>query len=77
MSVLSAQHNNIITTFLSKSYHTQQPDGKKPVADKCDTEPAERIFISEENNSIKAESPCIVGKKQYGYASMTQEQIEG
>jgi predicted amidohydrolase YtcJ len=63
------------TAFLSQPYHVQ-PDNVEPTATKCNTEPAERIFVSPENESIAAGSmaPSVEGHR--GYASMTQEQID-
>jgi predicted amidohydrolase YtcJ len=63
------------TAFLSQPYHVQ-PDSAGPIADKCDTEQAERIFVSAENEPVKAELSSTSGEEYRGYASMTQEQID-
>lgn len=63
------------TAFLSRPYHVQ-PDNAQPVADKCDTDPAECIFVSAENVHATAEAPSVSAKGHRGYASMTQEQME-
>jgi predicted amidohydrolase YtcJ len=63
------------TAFLSQPYHVQ-PDSAEPIADKCDTEPAECIFVSAENEPVKDEPRSASGEGHRGYASMTQEQIE-
>ena len=63
------------TGFLSRPYHIQ-PDNAEPVADKCNTEPAERIFVSAENAPAKAGPPSVSIEGHRGYASMTQEQME-
>jgi len=63
------------TAFLSQPYHVQ-PDGAAPVADKCDTEQAECIFVSADNEPVKGAPPSVSGEGYRGYASMTQEQIE-
>ena len=64
------------TAFLSQPYHVQ-PGNVLPTADKCDTEQAERIFISAENEPHQEESPQASIEGQHrGYASMTQEQID-
>jgi predicted amidohydrolase YtcJ len=63
------------TAFLSKPYHIQ-PKGVEITADKCDSEKAERIFVSEENKSFITDKEEKSSKGHVGYASMTQEQID-
>jgi hypothetical protein len=63
------------TAFLSKPYHVQ-PDNVEPTATKCNTEPAERIFVSPENESVATGSLALSVEGHRGYASMTQEQID-
>ncbi len=63
------------TAFLSRPYHVQ-PNNVEPTADKCNTEQAERIFVSLENESVNTGSPSASRDGHRGYASMTQEQIE-
>jgi predicted amidohydrolase YtcJ len=63
------------TAFLSQPYHVQ-PDNAHPTSDKCDTEQAERIFISAENEVYNPDLPLSADEGYRGYASMTQEQID-
>jgi len=63
------------TAFLSRPYHIQ-PDNAKPIADKCDTEQAECIFVSAENEPVKEDVLSASIEEHRGYASMTQDQIE-
>ena len=63
------------TAFLSKPYHIQ-PDNAKPVADKCDTEQAECIFVSAENVPVKEEPLSASIEGHLGYASMSQEEVD-
>jgi len=63
------------TAFLSRPYHVQ-PDGAEPVAAKCDTEKAECLFVSADNEPVGGEALPVSGEGYRGYASMTQEQIE-
>ena len=62
------------TAFLSKPYHVQ-PDNVHPVPDKCDSEQAERIFISEKNEAYNPQT-VSADEGHRGYAAMTQEQID-
>ena len=64
------------TAFLSEPYYVR-PDGVAPIADKCDTEPAECIFISPDNEHAGTEPTPESGEGRRGYASMTQKQIDG
>jgi hypothetical protein len=63
------------TAFLSQPYHVQ-PGDTDPTAGKCDTEPAERIFVSADNEAGSGESKAEPGAAYRGYANMTQEEIE-
>ena len=63
------------TAFLSQPYHVQ-PGNVAHTADKCDTEQAERIFISAENEPHKEGPPQASIEGHRGYASMTQEQVD-
>ena len=63
------------TAFLSQPYHVQ-PDNATLTPDKCDTEQAERIFVSPENESFHPDLSLGADEGHRGYASMTQEQIE-
>ncbi|WP_319523849.1 amidohydrolase family protein [uncultured Desulfosarcina sp.] len=63
------------TAFLSKPYHVQ-PDNAHPIPDKCDSEQAERIFISPENETYNPDLPLSADEGHRGYASMTQDQID-
>jgi predicted amidohydrolase YtcJ len=63
------------TAFLSKPYHVQ-PDDAHPVPDKCDSEQAERIFISPENEAYNADQAASADEGHRGYAAMTQDQID-
>lgn len=63
------------TAFLAKPYHVQ-PDGAGPVADHCDTEQAERIFLGAENESSNVEPPSVSGEGNRGYAAITQEKLD-
>lgn len=63
------------TAFLTQPYHVQ-PDGMHPTPDKCDTEQAERIFVSPENEAYNPDLPLSAGEGHRGYASMTQEQVD-
>jgi predicted amidohydrolase YtcJ len=63
------------TAFLSQPYHVE-PDSAEPIADKCDTEQAERIFVSPKNEAVTEDSPSSSGGGHRGYASMTQEQVD-
>ena len=63
------------TAFLSQPYHVQ-PDNAHPVPDKCDTEQAERIFISPENEAYNPDLRLSADEGHRGYASMTQDQID-
>ncbi len=62
------------TAYLSEPYHVQ-PGETQPVGDKCETEPAERLFVSEDNRQLGDETPAV-DQGQRGYAAMTQEQVE-
>ena len=63
------------TAFLTQPYHVQ-PDGMHPTPDKCDTEQAERIFVSPENEAYNPDLPLSAGEGHRAYASMTQEQVD-
>lgn len=63
------------TAFLSRPYHVQ-PDNAAPVADKCDTEQAECLFVSAENQPVKEEPLSASDEGHRGYAAMTQEQVD-
>jgi predicted amidohydrolase YtcJ len=63
------------TAFLSKPYHVQ-PKGAETVPDKCNTEQAERLFISPENQAVNTGASAESDSGHRGYASMTQEQID-
>jgi predicted amidohydrolase YtcJ len=63
------------TAFLTQPYHVQ-PDGMHPTPDKCDTEQAERIFVSPENEAYNPDLPLSAGEGHRGYASMTQGQVD-
>ena len=58
------------TAFLSEPYHVQPGANVKPVADKCDSKNAEHLFIAPD-----LDKPDDSASK--GYASMTQENIDG
>jgi hypothetical protein len=62
------------TAYLTKPYSVQ-PGGTEPTPDKCDTEPAERLFVSADNQAVTTDAP-VQAQGLRGYPSMTQEQIE-
>lgn len=62
------------TAFLTEPYHVA-PEGTAPRPDKCDTEQAERLFVSADNKAVIADAP-LQAEGHRGYASMTQEQID-
>jgi len=62
------------TAFLTEPYHVE-PEGTDPTPDKCDTEQAERLFVSADNKAVIADAP-VQAEGHRGYASMTQEQID-
>jgi len=65
------------TAFLSEPYYVQ-PGSAKLIPDKCDTEHAERLFVSEGNKALKEEPepPSVSSKQLRGYSTMTQQQVE-
>jgi predicted amidohydrolase YtcJ len=63
------------TAFLSKPYHVQ-PGNTKPIADKCDDEAAECIFVSADNDVHRDSGLGEPVGKHRGYASMSQEEVE-
>jgi len=65
------------TAFLSEPYCVQ-PGSAKLIPDKCDTEHAERLFVSEGNKALKEEPepPSVSSKQLRGYSTMTQQQVE-
>jgi predicted amidohydrolase YtcJ len=63
------------TAFLSKPYHVQ-PGSSHPTADKCVTDTAEHIFVSNETPSGSGDHSAQSGEAHRGYANMTQEEID-
>ncbi|KAA6184543.1 amidohydrolase family protein [Thiohalocapsa marina] len=65
------------TAYLSEPYYVQ-PGDTAPMTDKCNTGPAERLFISADNQETQtggSQSPTTTGQDFRGYANMTQEQL--
>ena len=63
------------TAFLSKPYHVQ-PGDTEPTADHCDSDRAERIFVSEETPTpVMSEPPKPKEGEYRGYANMTLEEV--
>jgi len=67
------------TAYLSQPYHLR-PEGADALSDECDTEAAQRIFVSPDNEQGEHAdvTPDLTSGDGYrGYASMTQEQVDG
>jgi predicted amidohydrolase YtcJ len=63
------------TAFLSKPYYVQ-PGNTEPTADHCNSDRAERIFVSEEiPTPVKNEPPKPKEGEYRGYANMTLEEV--
>lgn len=63
------------TAYLSKPYHVA-PQDAAPVADKCDTESAECLFINKEIKPTGSKLPLTKEKEHRGYASIDQEKLD-
>jgi predicted amidohydrolase YtcJ len=63
------------TAFLSKPYYVQ-PGETSPTADKCVSDPAEHIFVSNENHKGGAATPDLPKESYRGYSNMTQAEVE-
>jgi len=63
------------TAFLSKPYH-KQPGNTHPIADKCDDEVVEHLFIDRETDIAGTDEPVKPEEAKRGYPSMSQEDIE-
>lgn len=64
------------TGYLSKPYYVQ-PGRSQIIADHCDSEDAESIFIDADNQTNTSGELPVPGKGYRGYNSMTQEQVDG
>lgn len=63
------------TGYLSKPYHV--PPGSAQIAtDHCDSEEAESLFVSLDNQTDSLKDRPTLGKGHRGYPSMTQEQVD-
>ena len=64
------------TGYLSKPYHVE-PGNAQIIADHCDSEEADSIFISPDNQTDTSEDLPAAGERYRGYPAMTQEQVNG
>ena len=62
------------TGYLSKPYHVE-PGSSQIIADHCDSEEAESIFVTPENQTNASDVLSVPGGGYRGYSSMTQEQV--
>jgi predicted amidohydrolase YtcJ len=63
------------TGYLSRPYHVQ-PGKTQITTDHCDSEEAESLFVSPDNQTDILEDMPAPGEDHRGYPSMTQEQVD-
>ncbi len=63
------------TGYLSRPYHVQ-PGNAQITTDHCDSEEAESLFVSPDNQTDILEDLQSPGQGHRGYPSMTQEQVD-
>ncbi len=63
------------TAFLSKPYYVE-PKNKETTNDHCESEKAQKLFVSRDNQTHGDSKSAKTGEGYRGYASMTQEKVE-